>query len=104
MGILMLKTFQWKYHIWCFQNLTENKDKYESMFEDPYLGLLKSIHDKHGSKFHLNIYYETPRHGGFNLSQMTDKYKDEFKANSDWLRLSFHANADKPNRPYICAS
>ena len=91
-------------NIWCFQNLTENKDKYESMFEDPYLGLLKSIHDKYGSKFHLNIYYETPRHGGFNLSQMTDKFKEEFKANSDWLRLSFHANADKPNRPYICAS
>lgn len=91
-------------NIWFLQNLTENKDVFKSMFEDPYLALLKSIHDKHGSKFHLNCYYETPRHGGFNLTQMTDKYKDEWKANSDWLRLSFHANADKPDRPYLCAT
>lgn len=88
-------------NIWFLQNLNENKDVYKSMFEDPYLALLKAIHDKHGSKFHINIYYETPRHNGFNLSQMTDKYKDEWRANSDWLRLSFHANADLPNRPYI---
>jgi len=87
-------------NIWFLQDLTENKDVYKSMFECPYLALLKSIHDKHGSKFHINIYYETPRHGGFNLTQMTDKYKDEWKANSDWMRLSFHANADKPDRPY----
>lgn len=91
-------------NIWFLQNLTENKDNYKSMFEDPYLALLKSIHDKHGSKFHVNIYYETPRHGGFNLTQMTDKYKDEWKANADWLRLSFHANADAPDRPYISAT
>lgn len=91
-------------NIWFLQNLTENKDKYQSMFEDPYLAMLKAIHDKHGSKFHINIYYETPRHGGFNLTQMTDKYKDEWKANSDWMRLSFHANADKPDRPYIYAT
>ncbi len=91
-------------NIWFLQNLTENKDKYESMFEDPYLAMLKAIHDKHGSKFHVNVYYETDRHGGFNLTQMTDKYKNEWKANSDWLRLSFHANADKPDRPYICAT
>ena len=88
-------------NIWFLQNLTENKDVYKSMFEDPYLAMLKAIHDKHGTKIHVNIYYETPRHGGFNLTQMTDKYKDEWKANSDWLRLSFHANADKPDRPYI---
>ena len=87
-------------NIWFLQNLTENKDKYESMFEDPYLALLKTMHEKYGTKFHVNIYYETPRHGGFNLSQMTDKFKPEWKANSDWLRLSFHANADQPFRPY----
>ena len=91
-------------NIWFLQNLNENKDVYKSMFEDPYLALLKSIHDKHGSKFHANVYYETDRHGGFNLSQMTDKYKNEWIENSNWLRLSFHANADKPNRPYITSS
>lgn len=90
--------------IWLFQNLTENKDKYQSMFEDPYMTWLKTIHEEFGTKFHLNVYYETDRKGGFNLSQMTDKYKDEWIANSDWLRLSFHATSDKPNRPYANVS
>ena len=56
-------------NIWFLQNLNENKDVYKSMFEDPYLAMLKKVHDKHGSKFHVNIYYETPRHGGFNISR-----------------------------------
>ena len=37
-------------------NLTKNKDVYKSMFEDPYLAVLKKIHDTYGSKFHVNIY------------------------------------------------
>ena len=91
-------------NIWFLQNLTLHKDEYASMFEDPYLALLKKIHDKYGSKFHVNIYYETPRNGGFNLTEMTDQYKEEWKQNSDWLRLSFHANADSPARPYAHTS
>ncbi len=91
-------------NIWFLQNLNENKDRYTSMFEDPYLAMIKGIHERYGSKFHINIFYETPRHGGFNLSQMTDKYKEEFKANSHWMRLSFHANADLPDRPYMFAT
>ncbi len=90
--------------IWVFQNLTENKDKYESIFEDPFLACFKKIHDEFGTKFHLNVFYETDRNGGFNLSQMTDKFKNEWIDNSDWLRLSFHSNTDKPDRPYANVS
>ena len=90
--------------IWLFQDLTERQNEYKSMFEHPYLDWLKSIHDEFGTKFHLNVYYETDRNGGFNLTQMTDKYKDEWIANSDWMRLSFHANSDLPARPYANVS
>jgi len=90
-------------NIWFLQNLTKNANVYSSMFEDPYLTLLKTMHDKYGTKFHINIYYECPEFGGFDLTQMTDKFKDEWKANSDWLRLSAHARSDKPDRPYINA-
>ena len=41
---------------------------------------------------------------GFNLTEMPDKFKPEWRDNSDWLRLSFHANANLPDRPYIRAS
>ncbi len=91
-------------NIWFLQNLAKNQNVYKSMFEDPYLTLLKTMHDKYGTKFHVNIYYECPEFGGFNLTEMPDKYKSEWKANSDWLRLSCHANANEPDRPYLNAT
>jgi hypothetical protein len=35
---------------------------------------------------------------------MTGKFKDEWKANADWLGLSFHALAEFPDKPYINAN
>lgn len=90
--------------IWSLQDINEHKDEYNSIFDNPFFNLLKQMHDKHGTKMHVNIYYETPRHDGFNLSQMTDKFKSEWQANANWLKLCFHANADKPNRPYAHVS
>lgn len=87
-------------NIWFLRDITQNASVYSSIFDNPYLGFLKEVHDSYGTKIHLNIYYETD---GFNLSQMTDKFKNEWKENSDWLQLSFHAFADKPDRPYINA-
>ena len=91
-------------NIWFLQNLARNAHVYRSLFEDPYLKLLKTMHDRHGTKFHVNLYYECPEHGGFCLPQMPDTYKPEWKANAHWLKLSFHANANLPHRPYKWAS
>ena len=90
-------------NIWFLQNLAKNKDVYTSVFEDPYLTLLKTMHDRYGTKFHLNIYYECPEFGGFNLTEMPERFKDEWRGNADWLRFSFHANANLPDRPYAYA-
>lgn len=43
---------------------------------------------------------ETP---GFNLRQFPDRYRHEFQANRDWMRLTFHARANDPDRPYLNA-
>ena len=40
----------------------------------------------------------------FNLSMMTDRYKEEWIANSHWLKLSFHARKNYPNAPYANAT
>jgi hypothetical protein len=82
------------------KDINSNADVYKSIFENPYLGFLKQVHDKYGTKIHMNIYYQTE---GFNLSQMTDKYKNEWKENAGWLKLSFHALQNDPDRPYINA-
>jgi hypothetical protein len=87
-------------NIWCLKDVTLNSGKYRSIFENPYLGFLKEVHDSFGTKIHLNLYYQTE---GFNLSQMTDKFRNEWRENSKWLRLSFHALQNDPDRPYIKA-
>ena len=88
-------------NIWCLQDLAKNAGVYRSVFENPYLSLLRRMHEKYGTKFHLNIYRWCPEHGGFELSDMPDCYKPEFRANADWLRFSFHADSNLPDRPYL---
>ncbi len=68
-----------------------------SIFENPYLSVYKRLHEKYGVKVQLNLFYQMD---GFNLSQMPDRYKDEWIANSDWLQLSFHSRSEQPSFPY----
>ncbi|MCE5310045.1 MAG: hypothetical protein LLG20_20615 [Acidobacteriales bacterium] len=88
-------------NIWFLRNIARNADRYKSIFENPYMAFWKSMHDKYGAKIHFNLFYETD---GFNLSQMPDKFKPEWQANRDWIRLTFHARAEFPDKPYIKAS
>jgi len=92
--------FSFNANILFMRDLTVNAEKYKSMFENSYLALMKEAHDTYGTKIHLNVFYQTE---GFNLSQMTDKFKNEWKANAAWLELSFSALADTPDKPYIKA-
>ena len=104
--VFWLKNYTNKYRlslddtIWFLKDITFNVNMYKSIFENPYLSFLKQVHDTYGTKIHINIYYQTE---GFNLSQMTDKYKNEWKENAGWLRLSFHALQNEPDNPYINA-
>ncbi len=85
---------------------------YKSIFDHPYLAIYKKAHDLYGAKVHFNLFYEfcdraredfSGDHDYFNLSMMTDRYKEEFIANSDWLKLSFHSWAEYPEHPYAFA-
>ena len=87
-------------NIWFLKDINSNSGTYRSIFDNMYLGFLKQVHDTFGTKIHVNIYYQTD---GFNLSQMTAKYRSEWKDNADWLHLSFHALQNDPDRPYITA-
>jgi len=87
-------------NIWFLRDINNNSGTYRSIFDNIYLGFLKRMHDTFGTKIHINIYYQTD---GFNLSQMTAKYRNEWKDNADWLHLSFHALQNDPDRPYINA-
>lgn len=80
---------------------------YKSMFDNEFLGYIKSVHERFGASFCLNLFYDnstsagfTPATRPFSLSDMTDAYKSEFADNSDWLKFSFHSAREYPAYPY----
>ncbi len=78
---------------------------YRSIFDCHYLKGLRELNRKYGTKYTVNIYYlDDYTDSGFRLSQFPDRYKSEWKDNADWLRLTFHAYSNLPDRPYQYAS
>ncbi len=90
--------------IWVFRDLTRNAPK--SMFEHPFLAMLKEAHEKYGLKVQLNLFYQLDNYYGndtFSLKEMTDAYKAEWEEASDWLIFGFHSKQEFPDYPYINA-
>lgn len=72
-----------------FKDLTKHADTYDSIFDNGTLCYLKDLHDKYGMKVTLYCFYDF---SGFNLSECTDKFANEFLENGDWLMFGFHAH------------
>lgn len=68
-----------------FEDLTENERS--SIFENEMLGFFRECHEKYGAKFSLYCYYESE---DFNLSMVSDSYREEFMEHADWLTFGFH--------------
>lgn len=83
------------------EDIAKNQDRYHSIFENPYLAILREAHLRFGTKVHANLFYHTVEENGFTLSDMPDKFKAEFTENAPWLRFSFHAKGEFPDKPYI---
>ena len=81
-------------NIRCLKEITERQ--YESIFDHPYLAVYRRLHDRFNLCVQLNLFYEMD---GFDLTQMTDRYLDEWKENAAWLKLSFHSKLENV-KPY----
>lgn len=79
-----------------FQDLTEGE--YGGIFCHPYLSVYKRLHEKYGVKVQLNLFYQTVD-GAFDLSKMTERFKEEWRENAGWLKLSFHSKLENVS-PY----
>lgn len=91
--------------IWVFRDLTRQSP--HSIFEHHFMKILKNAHDQYGLKVNLNCFYRTDYYYGddeFTLADMTDAYKSEWKAASDWLKMAFHAKQEYPDYPHVNAS
>lgn len=82
-----------------FEDIHINQEKYTSIFQNPYLKIFYDAHCLYNSKVHINTFYQNIDNT-FNLSMMTDKFKNEFTANADWLSITFHAISEFPDKPY----
>ena len=88
-------------HSFLFTELARDRPK--SAFDHFYLAGLREIHKNYGTKFTLNAFYENAHHG-FLLKDMPDIWKSEFIDNADWLKFSFHARSEFPDRLYAEAT
>lgn len=88
-------------HSFLFTDLSRQRPK--KAFDHFYLAALKKIHDQHGFKVTLNSFYHND-HDPFDLKDMPAIWKSEFEDNSDWLKFSFHAYSEFPDRPYAEAT
>jgi len=75
------------------------KGNFKSLFDHFYLKKLKELNNNYGTKFTLNLFYRND-HSPFMLKDFPDRYKAEWQKNSEWLKLSFHAYSEFPDRPY----
>ena len=79
------------------KDIAKNAVAYRSIFDCSYLAFRREMHRRFGVRVHFNIYWETD---DFDLTMMPDKYRGEWQDNADWIRLTFHARADLPPKPY----
>ena len=90
--------------IWFLRDIARMKPK--SIFDTPYLGGFKKIHDATGMKVQLNMFYRTDFFYGmdeFSLADMPDTYKAEFQDNADWIKFGLHSLQEFPDYPWISA-
>lgn len=91
--------------VWVFRDLTRQRPA--SIFDHHFLKSLKKTHDETGLKVQMNLFYRCSYFYGtddFSLADMTDAYKEEFEANADWLKFSFHAKEEFPDYPSVNAN
>ncbi len=79
------------------------RERPKSLLDHFYLKNLYRLHQEYGTKFILKCFYRDD-HQGFEMKDFPDCYRDEFRHYSDWLKLSFHAYSEFPDRPYQHAS
>lgn len=90
---------------WVFKEIA--KEMPDSIYDHPFMAMLKKAHDLYGIKIQLNVFYRNSFFYGsteeFCLKDMPDKYKKEWQDASDWLRFGFHSKEEFPDYPYLNA-
>ena len=91
--------------IWALRDVTRHAQR--SLFDHPFFSVLRECHEKYGLTAQINLFYRTDFFYGmdeFTLADVTDAYREEFRANADWLKFGFHSLQEFPDYPWINAN
>ena len=73
----------------------------QSIFDIHYLGKLKEFHEKYQACFTLNSFFGNDHDAAhWTLDELPTEYRQEWEANSNWLKIAFHADSEFPGAPY----
>ena len=75
-------------------DITVNKNKYNSIFENKTFALFKELHEKYGYVFSCYCYTNGTTHNQIDISTVTTKFKKEFEKCSNWIKFGFHGKDD----------
>src|SRR5690606_19583820 len=78
------------------KHLNDNADVFVSIFENPFLGQLKRLHDTYGMVFSLYCFNENPAIF-WSIENTTSNFANEFAKNSHWLKFGFHSKNNSTN-------
>lgn len=67
-----------------------DEGNYESIYQHPIFYFLKNMHEQYGAVFSLYCFDQNTETPSWTLSNMTDKFKDEFMKADLWLKFGFH--------------
>ncbi|MBE5962600.1 MAG: hypothetical protein E7256_14690 [Lachnospiraceae bacterium] len=73
-----------------FADLTAQKDRYPSIFNQPVFSFFQRMHEEYGAVFSLYCFGKDLK-SGFLLEDVTRDYRKEFEENASWLKFGFHA-------------
>ena len=78
------------------KDLTDNAANYDTLFDQPFFGVLKNMHDTYGAVFSLYCWYITYTDSSkttpiFSIANCTADFASDFTAASSWLRLGIHS-------------
>lgn len=82
--------------------ISNNASSYDSIFQHPEMARLKKWHDDYGAVFSMYTFLQqlNPNNTSevwFDLSNITNKFAEEFTANADWLRFGLHCRNNMVN-------
>ena len=77
------------------KDLTDNANTYTSIFDNPTLSTLLSIHNDTGMCITLNCFNLSDDAPAYSIANVPEKaaFKTEFQANKNWLKFAFHAES-----------